>query len=99
MPGPGVGRCKSWSTPPFRPRSTFHRRGGAPSNLPVGVRFHPDLPEHLGLVLGEEIFHHHLVRRRHPRILEDDAEAGLAPGGSAGVPDLDERACGRPGMR
>src|SRR5258707_15629459 len=54
-----------------------------------GAEADADLPEEVGLVLGQQVLHHDLVGGWHAGVLEDDAEAGLGALG-AGGPDLDQ---------
>jgi hypothetical protein len=46
------------------------------------------LPQEVGLVLGEEAFHHHLVGGEHAGVLEDGAEPGLDPVEAAELVEL-----------
>jgi Domain of Unknown Function (DUF1080) len=48
-----------------------------------------DLPEQVGLVLGEQVLHDHLVGGGHAGVLKDHAEPGVRAT-APGVPDLDQ---------
>ena len=54
-----------------------------------GAEADADLPEQIGLVLGQQILHDDLVGRGHARVFEDDAEPGVGAAGR-GVPDFDQ---------
>src|SRR5271157_1441343 len=54
-----------------------------------GAEANADLPEQVGLVLGQQVLHDDLVGRGHARVFEDDAEPGVGAAGR-GVPDFDE---------
>src|SRR5271157_3587218 len=54
-----------------------------------GAEADADLPEQIGLVLGQQVLHDDLVRRGHARVFEHDAEPGVGAAGR-GVPDFDQ---------
>src|SRR5271165_4221546 len=54
-----------------------------------GAEADADLPEQIGLVLGQQVLHDDLVGRGHARVFEDDAEPGVGAAGR-GVPDFDQ---------